>query len=175
VSGGTMMNNRVIKLLVLLLLIGMFGFFAYSLVAKAKHTDVGDKAFNFALPNYNGGTTKLSDYKGKVVIINYFATWCEPCKEEAPELEAFQKDYGSKYTLLMINRGETKDDVKRASKNNKAKMNYLFDYNADTAKIYNVTGQPETFVIDKKRIIRQHYNGPITEMQLYNWAKKYDN
>lgn len=168
------MNNRVVKLLVLVLLVGMFAFFAYSLVSKAKHTDVGDKAYSFKLPNYNGGTTKLSDYKGKMVILNYFATWCAPCKDEETELEAFQKDYGKQYNLLMINRGETKDDVKKASQNNKAGMNYLFDYNADVAKIYNVTGQPETFIIDKDGIIRKHYNGPITENQLYEWVKEYD-
>jgi peroxiredoxin len=175
VSGGSVMNQRVIKSLVLILLVGMFSFFAYSLIGKAKHTDVGDKAYNFELPNYNGGKTKLTDYKGQIVILNYFATWCAPCKDEAPELEAFQKDYGDKYKLLMINKGETKDNVKNATNNNKAGMNYLFDYNADNAKIYNVTGQPETFVIDKKGIIKVHYNGPITEGQLYNWVKQYDN
>lgn len=168
------MNQRVIKLSILILLVGMFGFFAYSLVGNAKHTDTGDKAYNFELPNYNGSNTKLSDFKGQLVIVNYFASWCAPCKEEAPELEAFQKEYGEKYKLLMINRGETIDKIKKVSNNNKAGMNYLFDYNAKIAKIYNVTGQPETFIIDKNGIIREHYNGPVTEMQLYNWAKKYD-
>ncbi len=99
----------------------------------------------------------------------------QPCKDEAPELEAFQKDYGDKYNLLMINRGETMDKVKKVSKNNKAGMTYLFDYNAKVSKIFNVTAQPETFVIDKKGIISEHYNGPITEGQLYGWVKKYDN
>ena len=174
VSGGKMMNNRVGKLLILILVVGMFGFFAYSMVGKAKHTDVGDKAYNFELPNLDGSNTKLSDYKGQMVVLNYFATWCAPCKEEAPELEAFQKEYGDKYNLLMINRGETIDKVNKVSENNKAGMNYLFDYNAKVSKIFNVTAQPETFVIDKQGVIREHYNGPITEMQLYNWVKKYD-
>ncbi len=169
------MNQRVIKILVFVLLIGMFGFFGYSMISKAKHTDVGDKAYSFEMPNYDGGKTKLSDYKGKVVILNYFASWCAPCKDEFPELTAFQKDYGDKYPLLMINRGETIDRIKKATENNKEGMTYLFDYNAKVSKMYNVTGQPETFVIDKQGIIREHYNGPITEMQLYNWVKKYDN
>jgi cytochrome c biogenesis protein CcmG/thiol:disulfide interchange protein DsbE len=168
------MNGRVIKLLIMVVVVGMFSFFAYSLVSKAKHTDVGDKAYNFKLQNYNKTYTKLSDFKGKMVIINYFATWCKPCQDEAPELEAFQKDYGDKYNLLMINRGETIDRVKEKSKNNKAGMNYLFDYNADVSKIYNVTGQPETFIIDRNGVIKKHYNGPITEMQLYEWVKSYD-
>ncbi|WP_042458265.1 TlpA family protein disulfide reductase [Neobacillus dielmonensis] len=169
------MKKPIIKLFVLVLVISMFGFFGYSLVTKGKHTDVGDQAYSFVLPNYNGTTTQLEDFKGKVVILNYFASWCAPCKEEFPELAAFQKDYGIKYPLLMINRGETVDRIKKVSENNKEGMTYLFDYNAKVSKQFNVTGQPETFVIDKQGIIREHYNGPVTEMQLYNWAKKYDN
>ncbi|MCM3765230.1 TlpA disulfide reductase family protein [Neobacillus niacini] len=168
------MNQRIIKPLVLILIVGMFGFFGYSLVTKGEHTDVGDKAYNFELPNLDGSTTKLSDYKGKVVILNYFASWCAPCKEEFPELAAFHKDYGDKYPLIMMNRGETMDKIKKATKNNQEGMIYLFDYNAKISKRYNVTGQPETFVIDKQGVIREHYNGPVTEMMLYNWAKKYD-
>lgn len=168
------MNKRVIKVLVLILLIGMFGYFAYGLVHKSKKTDVGDQAYNFSLPNLNGNTTKLSDYKGQMVVINYFATWCDPCKEEAPELVQFAKDYGKKYPLLMIDRGETKDDVKEFLKKYNSPAAYLFDYNASVANIYNVTGQPETFVIDRNGIIREHYNGPLTEGQLYNLVKKHD-
>jgi cytochrome c biogenesis protein CcmG, thiol:disulfide interchange protein DsbE len=168
------MNQRIIKPLVMILIVGMFGFFGYSLVTKGQNVDIGDKAYNFELPNLDGGTTKLSDYKGKVVILNYFASWCAPCKEEFPELAAFQKDYGEKYPLLMMNRGETMDKIKKVTDNNKEGMTYLFDYNAKISKKYSVTGQPETFVIDKQGVIREHYNGPVTEMMLYNWAKKYD-
>ncbi|MGG1400611.1 TlpA disulfide reductase family protein [Bacillus salipaludis] len=168
------MNQRVIKLVVLILLIGMFSFFAYSLVRKAKHTDVGDQAYNFKLPNLAGSNTRLSDFHGQVVVLNYFATWCAPCKEEAPELEAFAKDYGDQYKLIMVNRGETIDRVKRFLKKYNTPATYVFDYNAKISKLYNVTGQPETFVIDKKGVIRQHYNGPVTEMQLYKFVKKYD-
>ncbi|MEH7107240.1 MULTISPECIES: TlpA family protein disulfide reductase [Bacillaceae] len=168
------MNMRVVKSLVLIGIVGLFSFFGYSMVTNGKHTDVGDRAYNFEMPNYDGGTTKLSDYKGKVVILNYFASWCAPCKEEFPELAAYQKDYGDKYPLLMINRGETIDRIKKESENNKDGMTYLFDYNAKVSKKFNVTGQPETFVIDKQGVIREHYNGPVTEMQIYKWVKKYD-
>lgn len=167
------MSQRVMKSLVMILIVTMFGFFGYSLVTKGEHTDVGDKAYNFELPNIDGGTTKLSDYRGKVVILNYFATWCKPCQDEFPELAAFQTDYGDKYPLLMINRGETIDKVNKVTKNNQEGMTYLFDYNAKVSKRFNVTGQPETFVIDKKGVIREHFNGAVTEMQLYNWVKKY--
>lgn len=168
------MKNRVLKLAVLFIMIGMFGYFAYSIGNKGERTDVGDKAYNFSLPNLDGKTTKLASYEGQITILNYFATWCAPCKDEAPELEAFAKDYGDQYHLLMINRGETKDRVKKFLKTYKTPATYVFDADSKVSKIYNVSGQPETFVIDKKGVIREHYIGPITEAQLYNFVKKYD-
>lgn len=167
-------KKKFIRPLVLVLLIGMFGYFAYSMVHQSKKTDVGDKAYNFSLPNLDGSTTKLSDYKGKTIVINYFATWCEPCKEEAPELAQYAKDYGEKYPLIMIDRGETKDNVKEFLKKNKSTATFLFDYTNTVGKIMNVTGQPETFIIDRDGIIREHYNGPLSEGQIYNYVKKYD-
>ncbi|NHM32204.1 TlpA family protein disulfide reductase [Neobacillus terrae] len=169
------MNQRIIKLVIMILVVGMFAFFGYSMVSKEKKTDVGDKAYNFKLENLEGKETKLSDYDGKIIVLNYFATWCAPCVEEAPELEAFEKEYGDKYKLLIIDRGETRDRVKKFVEKNKTTSTYLFDYNAKVSKVYNVTAQPETFVIDKKGIIREHYNGPLTEMELFNMVKKYDN
>jgi len=152
----------------------MFGYAAYGMANKGDTTDTGDKAYNFSLENLDGTTTKLSDFRGQMVVLNYFATWCDPCKEEAPELEQFAKDYGDKYKLIMINRGETKDRVRTFLRKYNTPAVYVFDYNAKVSQKYNVTGQPETFVIDRKGVIREHYNGPITEMQLYNWLKEYD-
>jgi cytochrome c biogenesis protein CcmG, thiol:disulfide interchange protein DsbE len=173
--GGKKMNKRVVKILVLALLIGMFGFFAYSLVSHGKHTDVGDKAYNFELPNLDGGTTKLSDFKGQMVVINVFATWCKPCIDEAPELQAFAKEYGDQYRLIMLDKGETKPNVRKfVKKYGSPNATYVFDYNAKITKKYNTTGQPETFVIDKEGIIREHYNGPITTNELVEMVKKHD-
>lgn len=173
--GGKKMNKRVVKILVLALLIWMFGFFAYSLVGYGKHTDVGDKAYNFELPNLDGGTTKLSDFKGQMVVINVFASWCKPCIDEAPELQAFADEYGDKYKLIILDKGETKSNVNKFKKKYGAvNATYVLDFNAKITKIYNTTGQPETFVIDKDGIIREHYNGPITTNELYEMVKKHD-
>jgi peroxiredoxin len=173
--GGKKMNKRGGRVLILALLVGMFAFFAYSLVSHSKHTDVGDKAYNFELPNLDGSTTKLSDFKGQMVVINVFATWCQPCKDEAPELQSFAKEYGDKYKLIMLDKGETKDNIKPfVKKYGSSKATYVLDYNAKITKIYNTTGQPETFVIDKKGIIREHFNGPITENQLVDMVQKHD-
>src|SRR4051794_16203045 len=81
------MKLRVIKLTILFVVIGMFGYFSYSLAKKGEFTGIGDPAAQFELEDLDGKMTQLADFDGQVVILNYFATWCVPCVDEAPELE----------------------------------------------------------------------------------------
>ncbi|WP_318508457.1 TlpA disulfide reductase family protein [Bacillus sp. T3] len=168
------MKKPSIKILVLAGVIGLFVYFGISLATKGEHTDVGEAAYNFELEDINGKVTKLSDYKGQMVVVNYFATWCGPCVDEAPELQAFETEYGDKYKLLILDLGETQDRVKKFVKKHKTTSTYLFDFNRKVSKQYNVTGQPETFIIDKQGIIREHYIGPITKDELYDLTTKYE-
>jgi cytochrome c biogenesis protein CcmG, thiol:disulfide interchange protein DsbE len=168
------MNNRSTKILVLIFVIGLFVYFGYSMVNKGETSGLGEKAFNFELEDLDGNMVKLSDYKDQVVVVNYFATWCIPCVDEAPELEAFEKEYGDTYKLLIIDRGEPKDRVKKFVKKYKTTSTYLLDINDKVSKAYNVVAQPETFVINKQGIIKEHYIGPITKEQLYELVAKYE-
>ena len=131
-------------------------------------------AFNFELEDLDGNLVKLSDYKGQMVILNFFATWCKPCVDEAPELEAFEQEYGKDYKLLIIDIGETKDRVKKFIDKHETTSTYLFDFKRDVYKQYGLVGQPETFVIDKNGIIREHYKGPLTKQELYDMVKPYE-
>ncbi|NMD71796.1 TlpA family protein disulfide reductase [Bacillus sp. DNRA2] len=167
------MKKPSVKIIVLAAVIGLFIYFGISLATKGEYTGVGEKAYAFELEDINGKTTKLSDFPNQVVIVNYFATWCGPCVDEAPELEAFEKEYGDQFKLLIVDLGETQDRVKKFVKENKTTSTYLFDFNRKVSKEYNVVGQPETFVIDKQGIIREHYIGPITKDDLYDLAAKY--
>jgi cytochrome c biogenesis protein CcmG, thiol:disulfide interchange protein DsbE len=169
-----MKKETIIKLVVLAGVMAVFIFFALSLREQgAAKAGVGDPAYNFELEDLDGNMQKLSDYKGQVVVLNYFATWCTPCIEEAPELEAFEQEYGDQYKLLIIDRGETRDRVKKYVKKYKTTSTYLFDYNHKVSKEYNVVAQPETFIIDKDGVIREHYIGPISKADLYALASKY--
>ncbi|WP_253701533.1 TlpA disulfide reductase family protein [Bacillus sp. FJAT-27445] len=174
-SNSSPMKKRMIRLTVLLLVIGMFGYFSYTMANKSDIPREGDPAPVFELENLDGKMASLSDYKGKVVVLNYFATWCVPCVDEAPELEAFSKEYGDKYELLIIDRGETRDRVKKfIEKHDVGSSTYLFDYNSKVSRMYGVLKQPESFVIDKEGVIREYIQGPITKMELYNLVSKYD-
>ncbi|MHC0035966.1 TlpA family protein disulfide reductase [Pseudoneobacillus sp. C159] len=169
-----MKKETIIKLVVLAGVMVVFIFFSIGLREQgAAKAGVGDPAFNFELEDLDGNLQKLSDYKGQVVVVNYFATWCAPCVEEAPELESFEKEYGDQYKLLIIDRGETRDRVKKYVDKYQTTSTYLFDYNHKVSKEYNVVAQPETFIIDKDGIIREHYIGPISKVDLYALASKY--
>jgi cytochrome c biogenesis protein CcmG, thiol:disulfide interchange protein DsbE len=169
-----MKKETIIKLIVLAGVMAVFIFFALSLREQsADVTGVGETAYNFELEDIDGKLQKLSNYKGQVVILNYFATWCAPCVEEAPELEAFEKEFGGQYKLLIIDRGETRDRVKKYIEKYKTTSTYLFDYNHKVSKKYNVVAQPETFVIDKDGKIVEHHIGPISKTDLYNLVSKY--
>lgn len=168
------MKKPSIKILVLVVVIGLFVYFGVNMVSGDEYTGVDEAAFNFELKNLDGKMTKLSDFQGQVVILNYFATWCIPCVDEAPELEAFEKEYGDTYKLLILDRGETSDRVKKFVKKHKTTSTYLLDVNDKVSKEYNVVAQPETFVIDKEGIIREHYIGPITKDELLGLVEKYN-
>jgi cytochrome c biogenesis protein CcmG, thiol:disulfide interchange protein DsbE len=170
-----MKRETLIKLIVLAGVMAVFIFFALSLRQNADFIGVGDAAYNFELEDLNGDLQKLSDYQSQVVILNYFATWCIPCVDEAPELEAFENEYGDQFKLLIIDRGETRDRVKKYVAKYKTTSTYLFDYNQKISKKYNVVAQPETFVIDKEGIIREHHIGPISKDDLYLLVSKYEN
>ncbi|CAM3802302.1 TlpA family protein disulfide reductase [Mesobacillus zeae] len=168
------MDKRAIRMLVLLMAIGAFLYFALSMNKGETSTGVGEKMVDFNLEDINGKNVRLSDFKGKIVVLNFFATWCGPCVDEAPELEAFEQEYGKDTKLLIIDLGETRDRVKKFVKEHNTTSAYLFDYNMEVKEQYRVTGQPETFVIDQKGIVREHYSGPLTKEDLYSMVKKYE-
>lgn len=166
------MKNKVSRIIVMLLVVGAFTYFILNF-DKAETTGLGDPAIDFQLEDIDRNLQSLSDYKGQVVVINFFATWCGPCVDEAPELEAFEQEYGDKVKLLILDLGETRDRVKKFIEKHNTTSTYLFDYKMDIKDQFGVTGQPETFVIDKEGVIREHYKGPLTKDDLYNLVVDY--
>jgi cytochrome c biogenesis protein CcmG, thiol:disulfide interchange protein DsbE len=173
-GGGDVRMKKVnIKILVLVLVVGLFVYFGINMAVQPKIARVGDKAADFELEDLDGNIVKLSDYKGQVVVLNYFATWCIPCADEAQELEAFDKEYGDTYKLLIIDRGETGDRVKSFMKKHKTTSTYLLDKNDKVSKTYGVIAQPETFVIDKDGVIQEYVQGEVTKEDLISLTEKY--
>ncbi|NSL52231.1 TlpA family protein disulfide reductase [Calidifontibacillus erzurumensis] len=159
--------NRVVKIFVLILIAVIFFFLAKGM-NEAKTVEIGDLAYDFELEDTTGNIHRLSNYQGHYVIINFFATWCEPCINEAEELEKFQQKYGKEISLLIIDKGEPKNRVLTFKEKMKSTSLYLLDKDNKVSEKYNVVGQPETFIIDENGIIRKKIVGPTTADHLFD-------
>ncbi|UTW70810.1 redoxin domain-containing protein [Anaerobacillus sp. HL2] len=82
-------KQKIIQLVVLVFVVGILATMVLGLRSQGSAVGIGDEAYEFELEGLDGNMYRLSDYKGEVVFLNFFASWCEPCKEEAPELEKF--------------------------------------------------------------------------------------
>lgn len=117
-----------------------------------------NQAPNFTLVDTNGKKVSLSDYKGKVVILDFWATWCPPCRRGIPDLIDIQKQFKNKIAVLGISLDtDTKGDVPSFIKN--MGINYSVLYaSPEVVQAYgNIDAIPTSFIIDKKgKIVNQH-------------------
>lgn len=121
------------------------------------------KAMDFKLKDLNGKEVSLSDYKGKKVLLNFWATWCSPCKAEMPEMEAlYQQTKDSDLVILAVNLDEDKDTVQKFISSNKYNFPVLLDTENIVASKYQIVSIPTSFFIDKEGNIVDKHIGPMT-------------
>jgi len=122
----------------------------------------GVAAPNFDLPDLDGNMVSLADYRGKVVLLNIWATWCLPCVEEMPSMEKLHRELQDEdFEILAVSIDESGADVVRPFMK---KHNLSFSALTDTAgamkSLYRITGVPESFIIDKDGIVAEIVIGP---------------
>jgi len=149
----------------ILVLLGIFGYAIFgNRVFLQPSPLVGSEAPDFTLNLLNGEELKLSDLKGKVVLLNFWASWCGPCKEEALALEASWGKYKDKPVVFLgINVWDDRDSA--LAYLNRFGGGYLngIDQKGEIAVDYGVAGVPETYFIDPSGKIVDKYTGPLTE------------
>jgi peroxiredoxin len=117
-------------------------------------------AADFTLRDLDGKEHKLSDYRGKVVFLNFWATWCPPCRAEMPSMERLNEVLGGKdFVMLAVNVDENIKDLETFVKETPHTFTVLSDADAKIQKLYKVFKFPETFVIDRQGQIVQHIVG----------------
>ena len=115
----------------------------------------GQKAPDFNLPKLTGGTQTLSSLKGKVVFIDFWAQWCEPCKKELPELQKLSQQYAGKDVVFLgVNIDKQKDNAERFAKQNGVTFPVLLDASGSVAGSYDLPKMPTSFVVDKHGLVR---------------------
>ncbi len=115
---------------------------------------------DFTLSQFSGPPLKLSDYRGKVVLLDFWATWCEPCRAEIPHFVELQDKYGSQgFQIIGVSMDDSPDPVPAFYK--QFKMNYpVVMGNAQIGEEYGgVLGLPIAFVIDRQGLIRAKHMG----------------
>lgn len=123
---------------------------------------------DFTMPLYGEGREfRLSDQRGKIVIVNFWGSWCAPCREEAPELQAVAQRYADQGVIVVgVNFRDTEGSALAFLDEFDLTYPNGIDLGERITEIYNVTGAPETFVIDRNGDVHQFYWGEVTEGML---------
>lgn len=131
------------------------------------------KAKDFVVYDENLNKVKLSDYIGRPVVVNFWASWCPPCKAEMPLFNELSNKYKEEeLTVLMVDlpdgERETMDKAKQFIKDNNYNMKILFDNDGNAATNYTISSIPRTLFIDKNGYIVEDHLGQITKNELEN-------
>lgn len=140
--------------------------------AGTKGNTTGAKAADFTLKNVDGKEVSLSDYAGKPIVLNFWASWCPPCQEEMPNFNKLSQNYKDtgEVVFLMVNLTdggrETIETAKGFLSDNGYEMNVLFDTENKAAAAYNISSIPATFFIDSNGNINNSVVGAMSMTQL---------
>jgi cytochrome c biogenesis protein CcmG/thiol:disulfide interchange protein DsbE len=148
-----------------LLVLGLLG---YALTGRSvEQLQPGSPVPDFQLAALDGSPMNLADYQGQVIVVNFFASWCAPCRQEAAGLEQTWRQYQPQGVQFL---GIAYKDAGSKAQAFLEEFGVSYPSGVDpgnrTAHVYGVTGVPETFVVDRAGLLVQHVVGPITQEQL---------
>jgi cytochrome c biogenesis protein CcmG, thiol:disulfide interchange protein DsbE len=161
---------------IMLAVAAVLGVLAYG-VTSSGHSETIDNALAegrrvpapaLTLPRLEGGAqASLSDYRGKVVVLNFWASWCVPCREESPLLQRWHDRIGSRGgTVLGVNVLDVSSDARAFVGEYDLSYPMLRDGGGESGKEFALIGYPETFVIDRRGRIVSVTRGPVDEADL---------
>ena len=129
-------------------------------------TKVGQVAPDFELEKLGGGEAWLTDFRGHPVVLNFWATWCQPCRQEMPQLvNAFDKYKPQGLEIVGLNMQEGGDLITPFASNFGIDYPILIDRDGDTSKEFHLLGLPTTYFIDANGVIQSVYQGPLQDQQ----------
>ncbi len=133
--------------------------------------DVGAAAPNFITTDLDGNPVELSELQGQPLILNFWATWCQPCRLEMPELEATYQEYQDDGLLILaVNRQETVDEIRPYFYDEMGlSFTPVLDENGLVANLYSVLVMPTTYFINPAGDITAIHRGPLTQSQLQEY------
>ena len=129
--------------------------------------EVGQAAPDFSLLDINGKPVNLSGLRGQTILINFWATWCLPCRREMPDIEdAFLERQSSGFMVLGVNLQEGTKPAREFAEKYSVTFPILLDTKGEVAKAYRLTGLPESWIVDSDGILREHKIGAFSQKEL---------
>jgi cytochrome c biogenesis protein CcmG, thiol:disulfide interchange protein DsbE len=152
-------------LLAFVAVLALVGLLGYGLLSKGSTgVALGEAAPAGPLPRLEGkGSGSLADYRGRWVLVNFWASWCVPCRQEAPALESFEREHGGPgFTVLGIDTRDLSGDGQRFARQYGLTYPQLRDGDGQRAHDFGTTGVPENFLVDPRGKLRLLNRGPVT-------------
>ena len=164
------MSKYVTLVAVLLLLAVLLGGCGGGASAETTGVNQGNLAADFTLETVDGTEVSLSDYRGDVVLVNFWATWCPPCRAEIPDFEAaYRERQGDGFVVLGINVEESREAVAPFAQAMGMSYPVLLDRGGQVMKMYRAPGLPISLFIDRDGVIRVRHVGFLTGEQLQKY------
>ncbi len=154
------------KLIVVISLFILFLFSSATAGPGEIHEIIGKEAPDFTLKDMADADVTLASFKGKVIVVNFWATWCKPCKKEMPSLNELYNTYKDKGVVVL---GVSVDRSKKPILKflNKTTVDFPILLDADLTvknELYKVFSLPTTFIIDRSGILKKYYRGEMNWM-----------
>ncbi|RAK12747.1 peroxiredoxin [Halanaerobium saccharolyticum] len=161
------MQKKISIFLIAALIVGGLSFFflqspGNAVVSAEVGTEIGMQAPDFTLKNMNDQEVNLSDYRGQKVFLNFWASWCPPCRKEMPDMQKLHEEYGKEVVILAVNVGENKSTAANFMMENGLNFSVLLDTDKSTAQNYLVRGIPTSYFLDKNGIIKEKVVGAVS-------------
>jgi thiol-disulfide isomerase/thioredoxin len=127
---------------------------------------------DFTLTSIDKELVTLSQFRGTPIVVNFWATWCPPCRDEMPLFDAYAEKHEESLVILAVNSGESAQDVEPFTVNFGNELVFLLDIENEVGNLYQVRGLPTTYFIDAEGVLQSMHIGALSEPLLRSYLEK---